>query len=63
MGEELYAAGAYLSRDPILLAQLKGQDIGKALISLALIVATAIASEAVIYSGAVPRFVEWFNTK
>lgn len=29
MGEELYAAGAYLSRDPVLLAQLKGQDLGK----------------------------------
>ncbi len=32
MGEELYAAGAYLSRHPTLLAQLKGQDLGKALI-------------------------------
>lgn len=32
MGEELYAAGAYLSRDPILLAQLKGQDLGKIVI-------------------------------
>ena len=63
MGEELYAAGAYLSRDPILLAQLKGQDLGKAIISLALIVATAIASIAVMSSGKVPPFVEWFNTK
>lgn len=38
MGEELYAAGAYLSRDPVLLAQLKGQDLGKVLISLLLLV-------------------------
>jgi hypothetical protein len=38
MGEELYAAGAYLSRDPILLAQLKGQDIGKvAIVALILV--------------------------
>jgi hypothetical protein len=63
MGEELYAAGAYLSRDPVLLAQLKGQDIGKAIIGLMLIVSTAIASIAIFHSGVVPRFVEWFNTK
>ncbi len=30
MGEELYAATAYLSREPLLLAQLKAQDVGKA---------------------------------
>jgi hypothetical protein len=37
MGEELYAASAYLSRDPVLLAQLKGQDLGKLLIFLLLL--------------------------
>jgi len=44
MGEELYAAGAYLSRHPMLVAQLKGQDIGKtllaALLALGMILAT-----------------------
>jgi hypothetical protein len=40
MGEELYAAGAYLSRHPTLLAQLKGQDIGKAIITVALVACT-----------------------
>ena len=29
LGEELYAASAYLSREPRLLGSLKGQDIGK----------------------------------
>ncbi|HGE72970.1 TPA: fibronectin type III domain-containing protein [Candidatus Poribacteria bacterium] len=29
MGEELYAASAYLSKDPLLLGSLKGQDYGK----------------------------------
>jgi hypothetical protein len=38
MGEELYAASAYLSRDPLLLAQLKGQDIGKVLLVLIMLV-------------------------
>jgi hypothetical protein len=42
MGEELYAASAYLSRDPLLLGSLKGQDVGKALIILCLIVGTAL---------------------
>ncbi len=37
MGEELYAASAYLSRDPLLLGSLKGQDVGKALICVILI--------------------------
>lgn len=44
MGEELYAAGAYLSRDPILLAQLKGQDLGKVLIFLVLLAGTVAAT-------------------
>lgn len=48
MGEELYAASAYLSRDPVLLAQLKGQDLGKiaifALIAIGTILVTISAS-------------------
>ncbi len=32
IGEELYAAGAYLSREPILLGSMRGQDIAKALL-------------------------------
>ncbi len=38
IGEELFAASAYLSREPKLLGSLKGQDMGKALILIALIV-------------------------
>jgi hypothetical protein len=36
IGEELFAASAYLSREPKLLGSLKGQDIGKAAILIAL---------------------------
>ena len=32
IGEELYAASAYLSREPVQLGTLRGQDIGKAII-------------------------------
>jgi len=38
IGEELYAASAYLSREPRLLGSLRGQDAGKALIAAFLVV-------------------------
>ena len=43
IGEELYAASAYLSRQPVLLGSLRGQDAGKALIMLALVVGFVLA--------------------
>lgn len=46
MGEELYAASAYLSREPMLLAQLKAQDLGKLLVA-ALMGVGAVAATAV----------------
>lgn len=42
MGEELYAASAYLSREPLLLGGLIGQDWGKALIVVILVVFTVV---------------------
>lgn len=44
MGEELYAASAYLSRHPVLVAQLKGQDIGKSLLAAILVLGVAAAT-------------------
>jgi hypothetical protein len=38
IGEELFAASAYLSREPKLLGSLKGQDMGKALFLIAIVV-------------------------
>jgi hypothetical protein len=38
IGEELFAASAYLSREPRLLGSLKGQDMGKAVILVAIVV-------------------------
>jgi len=37
IGEELFAASAYLSQDPMLLGSLKGQDVAKMLIILAIV--------------------------
>ena len=44
MGEELYAASAYLSRDPKLLGSLKGQDLGKGILILILALGSLLAS-------------------
>lgn len=44
MGEELYAASAYLAREPMLLGSLRAQDIGKAIIIVALFFGTVLSS-------------------
>jgi hypothetical protein len=44
MGEELYAASAYLSREPLLLGGLKGQDFIKMLIIAAIIIGIVLMS-------------------
>jgi hypothetical protein len=38
IGEELFAASAYLSREPKLLGSLKGQDMGKGVVLIAILV-------------------------
>ncbi|MEK7866634.1 MAG: fibronectin type III domain-containing protein [Planctomycetota bacterium] len=43
IGEELYAASAYLSREPVLVGTLRGQDVGKLLTLVALAAATVLA--------------------
>lgn len=42
IGEELYAASAYLSREPLLISSLKGQDWGKMIIIAILITASTL---------------------
>src|SRR3989338_4154644 len=44
IGEELYAASAYLSREPMLLGSLRAQDLGKAAIIVILFFGTALSS-------------------
>lgn len=43
LGEEVYAASAYLTKEPILVASLKAQDTGKFLVLLILIVFSILA--------------------
>jgi hypothetical protein len=47
IGEELFAASAYLSKEPKLLGTLKGSDLAKLLIMVLLIVGTALESSGV----------------
>ena len=42
IGEELFAAGAYLSREPQQLGSLKGQDLGKAVILALLLIGVIV---------------------
>lgn len=42
IGEELYAASAYLSREPLLLGSLKGQDYGKMIVLLVIVIGSAL---------------------
>lgn len=43
IGEELYAASAYLSREPVLVGTLRGQDVGKLVTLVALAASTVVA--------------------
>ncbi len=57
IGEELFMAGAYLSREPRQLGSLKGQDIGKAII-LALLILGVVIETAHLFDIA-----SWFNVQ
>lgn len=61
MGEELYAASAYLSRHPLLLAQLRGQDIGKTVLAAVLLLGAIAATWAAAGSVIADAFIKWFG--
>jgi hypothetical protein len=63
IGEELFAASAYLSREPLLLGCLKGQDYAKLLIILALALGVALFSVQVFVAADISAwFVQLFST-
>ncbi|MFH0889206.1 MAG: DUF6754 domain-containing protein [Planctomycetota bacterium] len=49
MGEELYAASAYLSREPLQLGSLKGQDYSKAFIITVLILGAILSTAGISF--------------
>jgi len=44
MGEELFAASAYLAREPLMLGGLKGQDLIKVIIILFILLGTLMTT-------------------
>lgn len=42
IGEELYAASAYISREPLMLGAIKGEDLGKVIIGALLVLASIV---------------------
>ena len=62
IGEELFAASAYLSQDRMMMGSLKGQDAGKAVAMLFIIVGVAAATLATASgSGALTTLSEWLR--
>jgi len=57
MGEELYAASAYLSHEPVMLGGLKGQDFVKLIIIIVIVVGAVL-----IALGFGDTFVGWFDS-
>lgn len=55
IGEEMFAASAYLSGEPKLLGSLKGQDVGKAIAMIAIVVGVVLSSLGIYDLSA------WFN--
>src|SRR5262245_18528477 len=50
IGEELYAASAYLSREPVQVGTLRGQDIGKGFILIVIVLGAVLATTGVMFS-------------
>lgn len=62
IGEELYAASAYLSKEPVQIGTLRGQDIGKAVILSVLAVGTVLATVGVVTDAQWPQvFLDLFR--
>ncbi len=57
IGEELFAASAYLSREPLLLGCLKGQDYAKLVIIVAVLAGAALLTVDACLPG---QFSQWF---
>jgi hypothetical protein len=55
IGEELYAASAYLSKEPVQIGTLRGQDLGKAFILAVIGAGTLIATIGIVTGGDWPR--------
>ena len=51
IGEEIFAAGAYLSKDPILSGSLAGQDVGRLITEILMILGTILTTAGITIAG------------
>ena len=61
IGEELFAASAYLSREPRMLGSLRGQDVGKAFLMLVMVLGTLALTIALARGADVTWFSQLFQ--
>jgi len=59
IGEELFAASAYLSQDPMLLGSLRGQDFGKAFAMIFILLGSLIATISALSGDSLSGLHEW----
>ncbi len=58
IGEELYAAGAYLSADPVQTGSLRGQDFAKMTILLLIVTGVIVETAITLYNGSPSKVME-----
>jgi hypothetical protein len=63
IGEELFAASAYLSQDPRLLGSLRGQDFGKVFAMLFIVAGTLLATVGVFTGGGLEQAAAWVQDR
>ena len=61
IGEELFAASAYLSQDPKLVGSLRGQDFGKAFAMISIGVGSILATIDLLSGGSLVGIVDWIH--
>jgi hypothetical protein len=61
IGEEFFAASAYLSGDPDQLGSLQGQDLGKLLVGTLLVLGSLCATLGVLFGGPYPAIVDYLR--
>lgn len=61
IGEELYAASAYLSREPKMLGSLRGQDIGKAFLMAVIVIGAIVLTLKPVLGNSVELFKNLFE--
>lgn len=60
IGEELFAASAYLTREPTMLGSLVGQDTGKLILTVIVIVGALVASMGTVFGWSTNWLYEFF---